>query len=582
ISGATAEPKAPRISEEDSLDDAASRYRYITQDAPEQMRSLHAVVAGVLDSADQIAKFWGFRFARALLGEKSFEPMVPFLPPLGHLNSEARNAYRAEPALKVYYPSPSGDSEELRGLVDQVLGSLDEYSQTAHEAADQIALGNVLPAELSKRVMDGMLGERGKFMALHRLRAASKRAAIPQWIATLGMIIGSMWKEAFILVPTWPGWTAFAAGAAAFALAVAVSSLAYGDDFERNVRGSSYPVFRRVEVAVSVAPKLQGPDQARLADYFESILRKRWLTHKVEYGTSRTLGTAHISAARGLALLRGHLDARRAKRLAAFLMDHAEKPFLSTELMAPVFAFEILDENQRKRALDLVMKDGPFVLFEDAAVASRFLQLAREGLIPRERRLETLEWLTRILATHRFQERQFTMIAESIAHLAADQSDAARLAAYNAVFDARKSFSSTPPQDEHSVAYYAALLRLGVQKKALTRIADHLLASELNTADQLAWLLSLPELDAQRRAKALAKLGGSAGGPWWSHETWRALDALARHGDLRRERRAQILIDALWKFATEGGHSDRRFEQYAHAAEAMTLLAELNAEPKQP
>jgi len=58
----------------------------------------------LLSASDQIAVFWGFRFARAALGEKGFEPMRTFLPPMAYLNTDARNAYLADPD---FLPQPT-------------------------------------------------------------------------------------------------------------------------------------------------------------------------------------------------------------------------------------------------------------------------------------------------------------------------------------------------------------------------------------------------------------------------------------------------------------------------------------------
>jgi ATP-dependent Clp protease ATP-binding subunit ClpB len=560
---------------EDSDADAPSKYRFLTQGAPEHFRQLHAMVAGLLSAADPIAKFWGFRFARAALGEKGFEPMRPFLPPLSYLNTDARNAYLAEATLRPYYQAPSADP----GAQDAVTRALGGNASDATSAARELALGSALTPELSKTFVDGIVAPYQRFTRFHPFHVSARRMTWPLWAATAVVVIGSFIHGSFLLFPGWPDWLRAVTSIALAAGVITNNVAGYGDWIYQKADHAYDNARPKLDIARTVAPRVRPADRARLAEHFEKVLRGRWAVNKrEEYDGSRdALRDAHWAAAQGLEELRSELAPQRQKALAAFVMAHAEKPAKKSPLadrLAPLMMLELLDDAQKTRALALALEH---VAYDGSPATLRFLRLAREGRLPAERIEPVIQGLVRALGAQTVDSPTLAAMSETLAVLAAGQPDNMRLATFEAAFGTRTQFGRSEAAGEKPVEYYAALRRLSPHRKAMERVADHLLASTRPKIEQLSWLLAQPELDAERRRKAVDQLVRSAEGDPRQDATWNAVPVIARMSVIPRERRVEMLTNALNRLSHTDAARGNEFTYYARAVEAVRLLTELDA-----
>ncbi|MEK7389749.1 MAG: hypothetical protein AAB036_08620, partial [Elusimicrobiota bacterium] len=578
ISGATAEPKAPRISEEDSDESAPIKYRYLTQDAPANMAFLHEAITRILSNSDQIAQFWGFRFARALLGDKGFQPLIKFLPPTAYIDTQAKNAYFAEPTLSPYFRGDQETSERTAALVTQALGRLDRQSEPTLEAARQIGLGDTLPPAFSKQLVDGTLQSHVALRSDDRINSWTSVMMLPLWAAAAALTIGSIGAGSFLIAPTWPFW----AKAATFFFLYLASLI---DTVARlGSRDSADAAFReaglRLGTARTIAPKLQAEDRARIADFSEFMLRLRRRAEKNEYSTDDSRRAVHWQAAGNLEALRDELSSERIRAIVELVMAQAEKPSKENPMadrLAPLMIFELLDPYQKERAVSITLEHLNFVLHDDDDLAARFLHIARAGHIPQKQQQGLIENLSRLLRSDRWNEEIFSGVAQTIGVLAAKHPENIRLAAYKAIFDARDWFSGNRATAPHSPAYYDAVLKLSRHRKTIERVADHILELDCPKADQLSWLLSLPDLDEDRRKKTTTQLRAAARGPLWEDAPWRALNAVARQADIPREQRIQLLLEALKGLGSDGESVGPNFQRYVRAADSLRLLAELNS-----
>jgi hypothetical protein len=563
------------VSAEDSDADAPSKYRFLTQGAPEHFRQLHAMVAGLLSAADPIAKFWGFRFARAALGVQGFEPMRPFLPPLSYLNTDARNAYLAEATLRPYYQAASADP----GAQAVVTRALSGNTSDATSAARELALGSELTPELSKSFVDGIVAPYTRFARFHPIHILARRLTWPLWAATGVVAVASMIHGSFLLFPGWHDGLRFAAAVALLAGVITNNVAGYGDWLFKKA-DHAYDVVRpKLDVARTVAPRVRPADRARLADHFEKVLRGRWAVNKrEEYDGSRdALRDAHWAAAQGLEEFRSELSSQRQQALAAFVMAHAEKPAKKSplaDILAPLMMLELLDDAQKTRALALALEH---VAYDGSPATLRFLRLAREGRLPAERIEPVIQGLVRALGARVVDSPTLGAMSETLAVLAAGQPDNMRLATFEAAFGTRTQFGGSEAAGEKPVEYYAALRRLSPHRKAMERVADHLLASARPKIEQLSWLLAQPELDAERRQKAVDQLVKSAEGDPRQDATWNAVPVIARMSVIPRERRVEMLTNALNRLSHTDAARGNEFTYYARAVEAVRLLTELDA-----
>lgn len=569
-------PAPTPVDADDSEADAHSKYRFLTQNAPEHLRRLHAMTAGLLSSADPIAVFWGYRFARASLGEKGFEPMRKFLPPIVYLNTDARNAYLAEETLRPYYQAPvanPGAPDIVRRAISGGRNHGRNPGSDQTSAARELALSGILPADLSKTFTDGIIAPYKTFVKKHKIHMLTRRITLPLWIAAVAACIinGD-------LISTWPI-TSFATVVGIIVNNVAGFSGWFYDDADLAYNDAR----AKLEVARIAAPSLQPADRARLAEYFETVLRGRWAANKREkYYRSNGrdgLRDGHLAAAQGLNELRAELKPKRIRALADLVMKYAGKPSKKSPMadrLAPLMMLDLLEDAQKTQALALALEH---VAYDGSAATIHFLRLAREGRLPSDKSAEVIQQLVRALGTSDVDTATVAAMSETIAVLAAAQPDNMRLATFEAVFGARNQFHSAELGNEKPVEYYAALRSMSPHRRAMERVADHLLGVSRPKIAQLSWLLSLTELSDDRREKVLEMLMASAEGDPRQDATWNAIPVIARMAVFPRERRVQLLLNALNRLSHTETARGNEFTYYARAVEAVKILTELEAAP---
>ncbi|MBI3288832.1 MAG: hypothetical protein HYZ74_04870 [Elusimicrobia bacterium] len=523
------EPTIARVSAADAEADAPSMYRYLTQDAPAAMRPVHELIEKLLGAADPIATFWGFRFARAALREKGFEP--------------------------------DGSS--------------------ASDAARSLALGGTLPADLSKRFVDEVLAPYKRFRIFHRRHIAARWLTLPLVIATVGIVVASLTVGRHVLLHSYPTWVQFVGSVLGLAGLITVSVGGFNDDWLYDKADKAYDKTRaRLHTSRVVSSILQPADRKRLAAHYERVLRGRWTANKREkysFTDRSELRNAHWAAAQGLEDLRADLTPQRARSLAQWVMARAEKDPKKdsrADRLAPLMMLELLDDAQKSRALAAAVKH---IQLDGSPASLRFLRLAKEGLLPAVHNEEVIQMMIRALSSTSLDDATIFALSESLAVLAKTQPANARLLIFEGAFGTRTQFNDRS-ENEKPVAFYAAMRELAPHAKAKDRIFDHLLTSERSKTDQLAWLLSLPELDAERRKQATDSLIALSESDPRQDPVWGAIATVSRLNIVPRERRVQILTSALRRLSVDA-RGEPTFAHYARAAEAVRLLAELEDVP---
>jgi ATP-dependent Clp protease ATP-binding subunit ClpA len=577
-------PAEQRISVEDAKSDAPTMYRYLTQDAAEPMRPFHEIAARLLSAADPLSVFWGYRFARAALGEEGFRPLSSFLPPIAFMNDETRAAYLAEPTLRPFY---DGNIDQRRA--DELLRrSLSTSGRDGAEAAADLARQGALSAADSKSFTDQLATPWKLFHRWWPVNTLALWLTVPFWIVTASTAVLFL----FVVGPesTFPLFQRMAALAAWQQWAVFLSSLAV--TVTTNVAGFAEwihdPAYNRadatadrLEAARVLAPALQPQDRARVARLMEDFFRGRWTKNiRPDYDSSRAeWKEKHWQAAQGLEALAAEYTPRRRRALAELALARARKPAKhasarEADQLAPLMMLELLDDAQKAQALALAFDH---IKYDGSTATRRFLRLAREGRLPPERVDGVIQALVRQLGARSHATASIGEFAETAAVLASGRSESMRLATFEAVFGTRTQFSNSE-SGEKPVAFYAALRRMAPNRKALERIADHLLAEgQREKSAQLAWLMDQAELDAGRKRQALDQLVAAARRDPNQEHTWLAVELLMGRRELRFADRARLLTSALLNTGNSGQRNSRggqEMTRYAQAVRALQRLAQ--------
>ncbi len=531
---------------------ASSYYLRLTKNEPEKLERVRRLIAGLLDSSEPAAVYWGFKTAKATLPEKSFSKLLDYLPLLQYVPGGTANLYRRDKDFRKLAPSPAaGDTE---ALVKSLLKSRgDDRLELARKLVSE-------PESLSEAHfarMEGRLIGKARRRVLRTRWTRHILQLILGWgalAATIYTLAGWIFSAVPALLGGWWGlWNLVPLiGFGALTIMTLVPEAPIRDMLLEADQYALRDYSENLNLLATMTQILPAKRRERVHRAFARYLRSGYYRKKIYSTTSTGSHDWQIMFALKLADSAEELPKGVRSDAARSLLKFAEKDLGSsdssvrrTSVVALLEAFDLLDDAQKERAVDFLL-DSRFPLHEAMKEERSIVtELAREGKIPAGRREALLEKVMQSLHNRR-SGAQGPLLA-AVPALAEALSPLKRKALVEIIAAAQAE------HDDYPVEYYEALIRLAPDSRTVSAAVDGLLSRE-PTSDgirALDWLMiHAPEaLEGERMEKAWELLrraalpGSDLRGP--------AVSLLARRSELSWEERLDVLLGAQEAYGEE-------------------------------